>query len=251
MSDGSKSVASAADDWLREAIARVLFELSLFGRTFAAFAFRPDRSARAWQAREQTFMNPLAFAASAAGVYWATVSLLTTLWPVPGTEAADTLAGQLTSAIGPYVHYGLLGIAMHFGLRTLGSKRRVLGSTGIAFFAGGSIGTATALVLTTLARWFGYERGALALEVQSGDLVPAVLLASGLISYGVLCLVMARGMMGLHRAPVWKAMAAAGFAMAVTAFLFGSVLPEGSFGWRPFFQIGIDGGFTLHFGFRG
>jgi hypothetical protein len=131
------------------------------------------------------------------------------------------------------------------------TRRHFLGSTGIAFFAGGSIGTATALVLTTLARWFGYERGALALEVQSGDLVPAVLLASGLISYGVLCLVMARGMMGLHRAPVWKAMAAAGFAMAITAFLFGSVLPEGSFGWRPFFQIGIDGGYTVHFGFRG
>src|SRR5688572_18478369 len=139
--DTSSQARSPAEHWLHDAIARVRVELATFFSTFAAFGFRPRTAALAWQSGERVFMNPIGFAASAAGAYWAIVSLLTALWPIPGSESADTIGAQITSAIGPYVHYGLLGITMHVLLRLLGSRRPVLGSIGIAFFIGGSIGT--------------------------------------------------------------------------------------------------------------
>jgi hypothetical protein len=37
----------------------------------------------------------------------------------------------------------------------------------------------------------------------------------------------------------------------VTAFLFGSVLPDGAYGWRPYIGVDLDGGFGFSFGFRG
>jgi hypothetical protein len=143
---------SADEAWPREAFDRVVSEAALFLKTFIAFLLHPARSARQWRSGERELMNPLAFAAAAAAIYWAVTNLLSALWPVPESVAPDTVAGQLFSAIGPYVHYGLLGIAMHVALYALGSRHRLRGSVGVAFFVGGSIGTLTALILTTLAR---------------------------------------------------------------------------------------------------
>ncbi|MGH7460995.1 MAG: hypothetical protein ACREMA_08195, partial [Longimicrobiales bacterium] len=181
MSEAQVPAGSAAEAWLREAFDRLALELQLFGRTFSAFLMRPGRSARAWQTGEQVFMNPLAFGAMAAGAYLAVASALAALWPVPGPDAGATLSDQITSAVGPYVHYGLLGGAMHLGLRTLGSRHRILGSIGTAFFAGGSIGTLTALLLTATTRRIGHVRGTNALELGSGDAIPLVILTSALI----------------------------------------------------------------------
>jgi hypothetical protein len=242
---------SAAETWPREGFARVIHELQLFGRTFAAFVLQPGRSAHAWQTGEQTFMNPLGFAAAAAGVYWAVVSLLAAVWPIPGSDAADTVAEQLTSAVGPYVHYGLLGITMHIGLRLLGSRRSVLGSIGVAFFTGGSLGTLAALILTASTRWFGHARGTGSLELGPGDLVPFGLLLAAVIFYSLVCFLMVRGLMGLHRTAGWKGALAAAFAIIITALLFGTVLPEGSYGWRPYLDVDLVGGFSIAFGFQG
>lgn len=251
MNDTRVRAAPAAEVWLREAFDHVLVELSLFGRTFAAFVFHPGRSARAWQAGDRAFMNPLGFAAAAAGAYWAVVSALAALWPIAGAEGADTLADQIASAVGPYVHYGLLGVAMHLALRSLGSRRSLVGSIGIAFFTGGSIGTAGALLFSSVARWFAHVRGTDALEMRAGDPVPLVLFGGAVLFYALVCLAMARGLMGLHHAAGWKSAIAAAFAVVVTALLFGSVMPEGAFGWRPYIAVQLEGGFGLAFGFRG
>lgn len=251
MTETPVATGAASDAWLQEALDRLRLELVLFGRTFVAFLFRPGRSARAWQAGERVFMNPLGFAATAAGVYWAITSVLAALWPIPGADTTSTLAAQLTSAVGPYVQYGLLGIIMHFGLRWLGSRRRVLGSVGTAFFAGGSIGTLAALVLTATARWYGHTRRTNTLEIGSGDLIPIVLFIAAVTSYVLICLAMARALMALHRTAGWKMAIAGTFGVVATALLFGSVLPDGDYGWHPYLRLDLDGGFDVAVGFRG
>ncbi|MGH7467157.1 MAG: hypothetical protein ACRENP_04140 [Longimicrobiales bacterium] len=251
MSETPAHAISATEAWLRDAFDHVLHELSLFGRTFAAFAVQPGSSAGAWQTGERSFMNPLGFGATAAGVYWTVASVLAALWPIAGAQMDNSIADQLTSAVGPYVHYGLLGVTMHCALRGLGSRRRILGSIGIAFFAGGSVGTVTALLLTGATRWFGHRRGTSFLQLSSGDLVPLALLVAGVLFYALVCLVLARALMRLHGVVGWKAVLAAGFAMVVTALLFGNLLPEGSYGWRPYIRIGLEDGFDVSFGFHG
>ena len=249
MSEAQVPAGSAAEAWLREAFDRLVHELRLFGRTFSAFLVRPGRSARAWQTGERVFMNPLAFGATAAGAYLAVASALAALWPVPGPDAGATLSDQITSAVGPYVHYGLLGAAMHLGLRTLGSRHRILGSIGTAFFAGGSIGTLTALLLTATTRRVAHVRGTNSLELGSGDAMPLVILVLALIAYALVCLIMARALMALHRTAAWKVIIAGVFAVVVTALLFGSVLPDGAYGWHPY--IRLERNFSLGVGFRG
>ena len=249
MRDSSSQARAPAERWLHEAIARVRLELATFFTTFAAFGFQPRSAAVTWQSGDRVFMNPLGFAASAAGAYWAIVSALVVLWPIADSESTDTLAAQLTSAVGPYVHYGLLGIVMHVVLRLLGSRRSLLGSIGIAFFVGGSIGTATALLLSSLTRWFGHVRGTSFLELASGDWAPTAILFGAALCYLAVCLLLARGLMGLHRVTVWKVIIAAAAAMLVTALLFGSVIPDGSYGWRPYIRIRLDDNISV--GFRG
>jgi hypothetical protein len=242
---------STAETWLREGLDRSFREMAFFGNTFIAFALRPSRSAREWQAGEREFMNPLGFAASSAGVYWVATIVLAMLWPIPGPGLHDTLTRQISSAVTPYAHYGLLGGAMHLGLWGLGSRRRVLGSIGTAFFTGGSIGTLAALVLNAAAHWIGHARGTGAFEVHSGDLVPLVLFLAAGFSYLLVCGAMLRALMALHHAPAWKAMVAVGFAVLATALLFGSVLPEGEYGWHPYVRVDLADRFALSFGFRG
>jgi hypothetical protein len=241
---------AATDTWLREALTHLLGELRSFALTWVGFAFRPARSARAWQAGTRDFMNPLGFAATGAAIYWAVTSVLSTLWPV-GEAEADGLAEQLTSAVGPYLHYGLLGAALHLALRTLGSQRRITGSIGAAFFAGGSVGTVTALIITAAARWYGHTRNTTSLDLQGPDIIPLLVFIGAVISYALICFVLAKAMLALHRTAVWKVLLAAVFAVTVTAVLFGSVLPEGNFGWRPYIQINLRDGIGFSFGFRG
>ena len=241
--------ASAAQSWLREAFQRVWSELKLFLRTFVAFLFRPARSARAWAAGEQQFMNPLAFAASAAGVYWAISNVLALLWPVPGAAATETLTTELTSALGPYLHYGMLGAAMHLALHVLGMRRHVLGSLGAAFFTGGSIGTLAALLLTTVARWFAHLRGTNSLELRAGDPVPLILFTGATITYVLVCFLMANALRALHATAGWKALLAALFAVVLTALLFGNLLPAGGYGWHPYIGIQRNGDLGFSFGF--
>ncbi len=104
-------------------------------------------------------------------------------------------------------------------------------------------------MLTATTRWFGHLRGTGALELRADDPVPLALLVAAVASYALVCLAMARGTMGLHRVAGWKAIIAATLAMVLTALLFGSVLPEGSYGWRPYIGSDLDGGFS--FGFQG
>jgi hypothetical protein len=224
-------------------------ELTLFLRTAAAFLTRPSRAARAWQNSERQFMNPLAFGASAAGLYWAVSNALALLWPVPGPATPETLSTELASALGPYLHYGLLGAAMHLVLRVLGGRRQLLGSVGVAFFIGGSFGTLTALLLTSVARWFAHVRGTSALELRADDPVPLALFIGATLAYALVCLAMARALQSLHYTPGWKAILACAFAVLFTALLFGNVLPDGSYGWHPYIGIERDDGIGFGFGF--
>lgn len=250
MSEIPADSRSPSDDWLREALDRLRHELSQFGRTFLAFGLRPGRSAHAWQSGERTFMNPVGFGATSAAIYWGVTSVLLALWPVPGSDGSDTLTRQLASSVGPYLHYGLLGAAMHLALRLLGSRRSFLGSIGVAFLVGGSIGMLTAVLLSSTAGVVGHVRGTNSLELGNDGLVALIFLTASLLSYVAVCLVMVIGMKGLGRVALWKALTAGAFAIVVTAFLFGNVLPDGDYGWRPYIQFDMSSrAFSL--GFRG
>ena len=229
----------------------MLHELALFSRTFVAFAFRPGRAARNWQEHPREYMNPLGFAAMGATIYWAVASVFAAIWPVPEAERTGLLTAQITSAVGPYLHYGLLGCAMHFALKWLGSRRRILGSVGAALFAGGSIGTLTALLLLAMARWFGNARQTSALELRWGDVASLLIFLAALASYALVCQVMARALLALHRTTSWRIIMAAVFAVVITAVLFGSVLPDGDYGWRPYISIDFENRTGIAFGFRG
>jgi hypothetical protein len=239
------------ETWLREALERVVAELVLFLRTWRAFLFRPARAARAWQAGEAAFMNPLAFGATAAGIYWALSNTLDVVWPVQGAESAETLATELASAVSPYLLYGILGTTMHFALRALGSRRRLLASIGIAFFIGGSIGTAGALITSAAARRMAYVRGTTSLELSEADIMPLLLFLGATLFYVLTCVLMARALKALHYTAWWKVVLAAVFGMVLTAVLFGSVIPDGNYGWHPYIRIERNNGIGFSFGFQG
>ncbi|MGH7462570.1 MAG: hypothetical protein ACREMA_16295, partial [Longimicrobiales bacterium] len=75
------------------------------------------------------------------------------------------------------------------------------------------------------------------------------ILTSALIAYALVCLIMARALMALHRTAAWKVISAGVFAVVVTALLFGSVLPDGQYGWHPY--IKLERNFSGGVGFRG
>lgn len=239
------------ETWLRDALGRLVAELVLFARTFRSFLWRPGRSARLWQAGDSSFMNPLAFGATAAGIYWALSNTLDLLWPVPRSEAAQTLGSELARAVSPYLLYGILGATMHFALRMLGSRRRILGSVGIALFVGGSIGTMGALLTSSTARRMAYVRGTTSLEMSASDIMPLVLFLGATLFYALTCLLLARALQALHHTSGWKVVLAAVFGMVLTAVLFGTVIPEGNYGWHPYIGIETDKQIGFSFGFRG
>ena len=247
----SAPAAPATETWLREALDRLRAELVLFARTFRAFLFRPGRSAQSWQTGDATFMNPLAFGATAAGIYWALSNTLDALWPVQGSASRDTLVTELAGAVSPYLLYGLLGATMHFALRALGSRRRLLGSIGVAFFVGGSVGTLGALITSAVARRLAYVRGTTSLELSDTDILPLLLFLGATFFYAVTCVLMARALKTLHYTAGWKVVLAAVFGMVATAVLFGSVIPAGNYGWHPYIRIETDGGLGFAFGFQG
>jgi hypothetical protein len=149
------------------------------------------------------------------------------------------------------VHYGLLGIAMHVALYALGSRHRLRGSVGVAFFVGGSIGTLTALILTTLARRYAFTHSTTSLNLDSGDVIPVLVFFGSVISYVLICTALARGLRTLHSTAAWKVGLAAVFAVLLTAVLFGSVIPDANYGWRPYIGIHVKDGIGFAFGFRG
>jgi hypothetical protein len=172
-------------------------------------------------------------------------AVLAALWPVPGSQNGGALSQQLASAVGPYRHHGLLGTAMHVGLRCLGSRRRLLGSLGARSFAGGSIGTLTALTLS----WSANARETNPLAAGPDDPVAFWFLLAAVTSY-LVCATMATTLLGLNRVAIWKVAAAGGFRVAVTAFLFGSLLPPGVRGWRRYIRVDL-GEREFSFGFQG
>lgn len=250
MSDSSRPSRDGGpvDTWIPTAVAEIRTEIFRFGRTFVAFLLRPRHSAANWAAGTLTLMNPLGFVATAAGLYWAVVNGFAALWPVAG--ASEGIGNQLSSAIGPQIHYGLLGVTLHMALRVLGSHRRVAGSLAVSFFIGGSTGLLIATFMGGVTQYVAHARGTAALHIVRGDIVPLGLLIAAIISYGVVLLALSRAMFGLHNVSTWKMVSAGAIAVVLTALLLGSVLPEGSYGWHPYLAASLRSA-SFAFGFRG
>jgi hypothetical protein len=250
VSNGTPREHAPTEAWVSAAVGQVLAEASRFATTLFAFATRPRTSAERWANGTSAYMNPLGFVAFAAAIYWAIANGAAALWPVPGDEAKDSILRQITLAIGPQVHYGLLGIAMHAVLRSLGSVKKVAGSVGVSFYAGGSVGLVLALGMVVVLSYFAHTRGTGSLQLAEGGVVVTSLFVVAMLTYAVLCLVLTRAMIGLHKVPGWKAAVGIVLAILLTALLFGSVLPEGPYGWHPYLSLSHDAGFSFSFGFR-
>jgi hypothetical protein len=238
------------EEWVPDAAAQVLAEAARYGATFAAFATRPRAAAERWAGGGSDFMNPLGFVAFAAAIFWAVANGTAALWPVPGAEAGGGIGGQIASAVGLQVHYGLLGLVLHGVLRVLGSRRRAAASLGVSFYAGGSVGMALALALVVAVHYAAHGLGWEPHQSVGDGVVPLVLFVAAVTAYALLCLVLARAMIGVHGVPGWQAAAGIAVAILLTALLFGSVLPEGPYGWHPFLSVARDGGLSIDAGFR-
>jgi hypothetical protein len=252
MSDVAPGERSPTEEWVPAAAAQLLAEGARFGATFGAFARRPRAAAASWAGGSSDFMNPLGFVAFGAAVFWAVANGAAALWPVPGAGAEASIGNQIATAVGPQVHYGLLGLAMHGVLRALGSRRRMAASVGVSFYVGGSVGVVLALAMVVLGHYMVHAHGLVHTDVAEGGALTAALAGAAVVTYALLCVVLARAMIGLHGARGWQAAIAIAFAILLTALLFGSVLPEGSYGWHPYLSLSFphDGGYVLGFGFR-
>lgn len=230
---------AVADGWLGTAARRTLQELGLFLRTAIRFLRGPGGFARDWDGERLEALNPAGFAATALGVYSAIAALMAWLLPIAETGGGG-LRDQITAAIGPYLHYGMLGLFAHVVLRLTGSRRRAQASLGIALYAGGAVAMPFSLLFGLVGALMARAQGTTHLVVASGAGTMTFLVLTG-ASYAVVCAYLARGLQALYRVRLWTVGAAMLPAIIATALVFGTVLPRGSYGWHPEIRLHFNG----------
>jgi hypothetical protein len=234
-----------AEDWLRVSIRRTFAELRRFFSTAWSCGTRPYTFAAEWAKGIRDAPNPLGFAATGVGIYWALSGALAALLPAPGEDHDGGLFSQFSSSIGPYLQYALLGAFMHAGMRVAGSRQPLVASLGVALFAGATVGTAFSPLLILIGRLVARASGSSDLALGQ-DRGASVILLLALAAYFFLCVVLARAMQAIHLVPGWRAAMALLLAVLATALTFGNLIPEGTWGWHPWFEISRD---NVFFGF--
>ena len=222
------------DRWLQRATRQTLAELYLFAATTWKIATRPYRFVRAWAAGRTRALNPLGFVATAAALYWFLFGIIVFLWPLRHDTGwfGDPFT-QISTALGPYLQYGLLGLLVHSGLRLTGSRGSLQGSLGVAFFAGG-IGALGGLLTLTGSRILAHLQGVDHYLPASADHPGSLLL--GLVAVGFylyFCFLLLRGLQALHGVTWYRILPLLAAAVLLSALLFGNVLPKGTYGNHP------------------
>jgi hypothetical protein len=222
---------SPEPNWIKEALAKLREELTLFLRTVASFALRPRAAAAAWRAGSLQLLNPLGFLATSASI---TVPILHVLDRWAGEKDVASLGGELAETLAPFVHYIVLGVLAHVVLRLAGSREPLRNSVAVALYAGGGPGAAVNLVVAIAAGLLMKSRG-------TGNFFDATLPTSvrvmGFASVVAVFVAVfgsfAAGLAGLHRVRVWRSVLALLLAYLAAGLVFGAfkaysvTVPEG------------------------
>lgn len=212
----------AAPDWVHDSYLAALRELRLFAATAAHFILHPQRSAELWGRGALRALNPLGFlATSMMAVGVARAVGLSAL----GMSTGDSLAEQLLTSVGPFLHYAALGLICHLVLRALSERRRrATDSLGITLYAAGGPGAAAELLVWTLVLL-----GSTFAFAGPGTLRMIAWLGLG-VALGAFCNALGGGLGVLHRSKWWHMLLAFAAALVGTGLFFGAVDPPGQYG---------------------
>jgi hypothetical protein len=221
---GAREVAGGSPPpWVSIAARQTWSELREFFATALAFSRHPARFADAWYRGEREALNPFGMLATAAAivasVHQVVPLLVLALFPKARREddGGDSLVHQVLAAVGPFLHYALLGALAHAVLRLAGSRRLLRGSIGVALFAGAGPGSGGYLLIYLVA----------VVVTMSGSKFfegpyAVFAIASGFFLFvWALCV----GLAGLHGVKVWRSTVAVAIAIGIAGVLFG-LLPQ-------------------------
>jgi hypothetical protein len=191
--------------WLAVAVRRTVRELRSFVTTGVSFGRNPRAFVEEWYRGGRTAMNPLGCLATAiAAVSFPTEQVLARYYP---EVTSSSLLIQGFSAIGPYLHYGMLGALTHLFLRLTGSPPRLRSSVAVALFAGALPGSASSLLAVPVAICAAYP---------SRHTLAVVLAVVLLAAFGFFLWTLGVALAALHAASRKRAFAALGGALLVT-----------------------------------
>lgn len=204
--------ATPASAWFAEALRTVRYDLVMFVRTAVAMTVAPTRFAADWRDQRLRALNPLAFLGTAIAV------------GSPPALAVSHFAGQtgadgglwdafVADQVAPYVQYFLLGVIAHGLLRVLGGRQRLLGTVGIALFAGG--GPAMLIDLLTLPLDLLLGKLAASGDTAAASAITALTTASIVAANLAFFVAFARGLAGLHGVRLWRPVLALALAYVV------------------------------------
>lgn len=217
----------AAPRWIHAAVSAAWRELRGYAGTTWAMIRRPGEFSVGWWRGQIEAPNPLAMLATGAALTAASRQAAAAVF---GIERADTLLVAVLSALGPYVHYVLIGLLCHGPLRLLGKRKARLGDTiAMALYAG-----AGPAAIAEAAMWL--------LLIVAGHWLDAdVLLPVALgVAFSAFTMALAANIGAMHDARVWMVCVAYAVAFPGSGLLFGLIQPSGQFGLH--WVIGVRGG---------
>jgi len=228
--------------WVEASVRSVRAEAALYRATMRAFLGSPKVFVREWQAGTREFMNPLGFLALSVLVLGAVRSFGWWYLERQGSEFAAQLAGEqpfwaeLWGALGPSLHFAVLGLICHHTLRLLGNHRvPASSSAAMTFYAAGSAGLVGEAAVWELVLGF-LTVGVIPLEV-----VYSPLFAGFGIALSVFCAYLGYTLGALHLPRWWHMLLAFAAAFFITGLFFGHVDPPGDYGIRWFLRVWADG----------
>jgi hypothetical protein len=218
--------------WLHDGLEGARHELAAYATTTWQLLRRPYPFIDEWWRGQRTAINPLAMLATSATITGAAHQIA---GAVLGVDHPETMLGAVLSALGPYLHYVMLGVLCHLALRRFQTRdARLADSVAVALFAGaGPAALAEAvgwLVLCALRPWV------------SPQLIGAML---G-VAFSVYCLTLATSLAGLHRPPWWAMLIAFGVSFPLSGLVFGMLEPPGNYGMH--WVLDVRGGVSLGLG---
>jgi hypothetical protein len=225
--------------WVADAWRSAWGEVRLYGRTALAIVRGPRRFGERWGSGEGRALNPLAFAATTLGIVAALTVLLKALpgWAGASGESRSFMEELLNSG-GTYLHLAALGVLAHFLIKPFRRQRALLGSIGLALYAGGIACLLTQVLQTLVLMVVPSIRSVHSLEIgQSPPWLSALFFGALTIAFAAFVRLLSASLAGLHRLAQPLAALAVLVAFVATGFVFGHVNPPGDYGLHLIFKL--------------
>jgi hypothetical protein len=210
------SELTGTPDWLRAAYQAVHEELSLFLSTVVAVSLRPALFARQWRERQRQALNPLAFLGTSLALS-SPPSLIVAHFAGLESPGGSVWEAFLSDQVAPYLQFVLLGLFAHGALRLLGGREKLLGTIGIALYAGG--GPAMVVDLLALPADVVLARVVASPESHTGATLQGLTVISMGAANAAFLVTFAGGLAGLHGLRLWRPIVALAFAYLLLVLL--------------------------------